>query len=212
NYGAGLTFAATTVTNIETFTLADGANYKLILNDATNTDGLAIDGHLLSAGRVATIDGSAETGAALTVTSGAANDSLTGGGGADHLDGGAGNDTLKGNGGDDFLFGGVGDDNLTGGTGADTFAFSLGDTGKDKIADFKLAEGDILEFSNVLDGPGNDIQDLMAAGVTAVGSAGNCVVSWNGGASTVTLTGVGGTVASLSDLATLLGPQLHVTH
>ena len=55
-------------------------------------------------------------------------------------------------------------------------------------------------------------QDLMAAGVTAVGSAGNCVVSWNGGASTVTLTGVGGTVASLSDLATLLGPQLHVTH
>jgi hypothetical protein len=38
------------------------------------------------------------------------------------------------------------------------------------------------------------------------------VISWNGGASTVTLTGVGGTVASVNDLATLLGAQLHVTH
>jgi hypothetical protein len=45
-----------------------------------------------------------------------------------------------------------------------------------------------------------------------VGSAGNCVVSWNGGASTVTLTGVGGAVTSITDLATLLGPQLQVTH
>jgi Ca2+-binding RTX toxin-like protein len=212
NYGAGLTFAATTVTNIETITLADGFNYKLTLDDATNTTGLTIDGHLLSAGRIVTIDGTAETGASLTVTSGAANDVLTGGGGADHLTGGAGIDTLKGNGGADFLFGGVGDDTVTGGTGADTFTFSLSDTGKDKVTDFKLAEGDILEFSNVLDGAGNDIQDLMAAGVTAAGSGGNCVVSWNGGASTVTLTGVGGTVANLSDLATLLGPQLHVTH
>ncbi len=64
----------------------------------------------------------------------------------------------------------------------------------------------------MLDGPGSDIQDLLAAGVTAVGSGGTCIVSWNGGASTVTLTGIGGTVTSLSDLATLLGPQLHVTH
>ena len=159
-----------------------------------------------------TIDGSAETSAGLTVTSGAANDVLTGGAGGDHLSGGIGTDTIKGNAGADFLFGGIGDDTLTGGIGADTFTFSLADAGKDKVTDFKLAEGDILEFSNVLDGPGNDIQDLIDAGVTASNSAGRCEITFNGGASTVTLTGVGGSVASVADLATLLGPQLHVTH
>jgi surface adhesion protein len=158
------------------------------------------------------VDGSAETSAALTVTGGAGNDALTGGAGMDHLVGGGGNDVLKGNGGDDFLFGGLGSDTLTGGIGADTFTFNLAESGKDKVTDFKLAEGDVLEFSNVLDGVGNDIQDLIAAGVTATGSGGNCVVSWNGGVSTVTLTGVGGTVTSIAELATLLGPQLHVTH
>jgi hypothetical protein len=80
------------------------------------------------------------------------------------------------------------------------------------VSDFNLGQGDVLEFSNVLDGAGSDLQDLIDAGVTALGSAGNCVVSWNGGASTVTLTGVGGAVTSITDLATLLGPQLQVTH
>jgi Ca2+-binding RTX toxin-like protein len=212
NYASGVTFTATTVVNVEAINLADGFSYKLTLNDATNTAGLHVDGHLLSAGRTVTIDGSAETSATLTVDGGAGNDVLTGGAGADHLNGGGGNDVIKGNAGGDFLFGGAGDDTLTGGTGADTFTFNLADTGKDKVTDFKLAEGDILEFSNVVDGAGNDIQDLIAAGVTAIGSGGNCVVSWNGGASTVTLTNVGGAVANLSELAALLGSQLYVTH
>jgi Ca2+-binding RTX toxin-like protein len=212
NYSSGVTFTATTLVNVETITLADGFSYKFTLNDATNTTGLGVDGSLLSATRALTIDGSAETGAALSVTGGAGNDTLTGGAGGDHLVGGAGNDAIKGNAGIDLLFGGAGDDTLTGGAGADTFTFSLADAGKDKVTDFKLAEGDILEFSNVLDGPGDDIGDLAAAGVTAVGSGGNCVITFNGGASTVTLTGVGGSVASLSDLATLMGPQIHVTH
>jgi Ca2+-binding RTX toxin-like protein len=182
------------------------------LHDATNAAGLTIDGSLLSAGRVLTVDGAAETSASLTATSGAGNDVLTGGGGDDLLTGGAGNDTLNGNAGADLLFGGVGNDTLTGGLGADTFRFDQADAGKDTVKDFKLAESDVLEFTHVLDGAGSDIQDLIDAGFTAKGSGGNCVISWNGGTSTVTLTGVGGAVADINGLATLLGPQLHVSH
>jgi Ca2+-binding RTX toxin-like protein len=212
NYAAGITLGATTLTHVENITLGDGFNYRLILNDATNESGLTVDGSAIAAAHVIWIDGSAEANAPLTVTGGAGNDTLIGGGGMDHLVGGAGNDTIRGNGGIDFLFGGLGGDTLTGGSGKDTFSFSVTDTGKDRVTDFKLAEGDILEFTHVVDGPGNDIQDLIAVGVTATGSGLNCVVSWNGGASSVTLTGVGGSVHSINDLATLLGSQLHVTH
>jgi Ca2+-binding RTX toxin-like protein len=212
NYAAGITFTATTLTNVETITVADGNSYKFTLNDATNATTLDIDGSLLSATRVLTVIGTAETGAALTATGGAGNDSLTGGGGGDTLSGGLGNDTLTGNGGGDTLSGGFGNDTLTGGTGPDIFQLRFADTGKDTITDFKLIEGDRLEFTQILDGPGNDIQDLIDAGFSAVGSAGNCVITWNGGASTLTLTGVGGTVTSMNDLATLLGPQLQVSH
>jgi Ca2+-binding RTX toxin-like protein len=205
-------FTATTLTDVETITLADGNSYKFTLHDATNVAGLNIDGSLLSATRTMTVDGAAETSATLTLTGGAGNDTLTGGGGDDLLTGGAGNDTLNGNAGTDLLFGGVGDDALTGGTGADTFQLRFADIGKDTVKDFKLVEGDTLEFTQVLDGAGNDLQDLIDAGFTASNAAGNCVISWNGGTSTVTLTGVGGTVTSMNDLSTLLGPQLLVSH
>ncbi len=212
DYAAGVIFGAKTLINVEEIDLAAGNSYKLTLHDATDTSSLTVDGSLLGAGDAMSVNGGSETASPLTLIGGAGGDMLLGGGGSDVLRGGAGADTIKGNGGADFLFGGTGDDTLTGGAGADTFTFSLADAGKDKVTDFKLAEGDILEFSNVLDGPGSDIGDLVAAGVTASGSGGNCTISWNGGASSVTLTGVGGSVTSLSDLATLLGPQLHVTH
>ncbi|WP_459856227.1 beta strand repeat-containing protein [Dongia sp. agr-C8] len=212
NYAAGVVFSATTLTNVETITVADGNSYKLTVNDATNAAGLSIDGALLSATRVLTVIGTAETSAALSATGGAGNDSLTGGAGVDTLTGGAGNDTLVGNGGGDTLVGGAGNDTMTGGTGADTFQFRFAELGKDTVTDFKLVEGDRLVFTQVLDGAGNDIQDLIDAGFSAVAAAGNCVISWNGGASTLTLTGVGGSVASMNDLGTLLGPQLQVTH
>ncbi len=165
NYSAGVVFTATTLTNVETITLADGNSYKLTLHDATNAAGLTIDGSLLSATRTMNVDGAAETSASLTATGGSGNDTLTGGGGGDILTGGAGNDTLNGNAGADHLFGGIGNDTLTGGTGADTFHFALADLGKDTVKDFKLAEGDSLEFTQVLDSPGNDIQDLIDAGL-----------------------------------------------
>jgi Ca2+-binding RTX toxin-like protein len=212
NYASGVTFNATTVTNIETITIADGNNYKLTLHDATNTTGLTIEGSALGSTHTLYIDGSAETSAPLTVHGGAGGNTEIGGAGNDLLTGGAGNDILTGNAGADVLVGGAGNDTLTGGAGADTFQFSLADAGKDKVADFSLAQGDVLTFSHVVDGPGSDIQDLIDAGVTATGSGGNCVISWNAGASTVTLVGVGGSVTSVNDLATLLGAHLQVTH
>ncbi len=211
-YASGLNFGLTTVTNVELIVLSDGGSYRLILNDATNQDGLTIDAAALSRGNTLTVNGAAETASSLTVFGGASNDSLTGGVAADRLNGAAGNDILAGNGGADLLDGGAGNDALIGGTGADTFRMSLSDVGKDRINDFKLVEGDILELAQVVDGPGSDLQDLIEAGVTARGVGGSCTITWNGGISNITLVGVGGAVNSLSDLAALLGPQLHVTH
>src|SRR5262249_8562713 len=65
NYTAGVTFNATTVVNVETIQLASGNNYKLTLDDATNTAGLTVDAGTLAAANALTLDGSAETSAAL---------------------------------------------------------------------------------------------------------------------------------------------------
>ena len=74
------------------------------------------------------------------------NDQLLADGGANGLIGGAG---------DDFLLGGLGRDELTGGTGADRFRFSFttesGVTAatRDVVHDFRHAEGDHLDFSQM---------------------------------------------------------------
>lgn len=92
------------------------------------------------------------------LSGGAGTDRLLGGGGADTLAGGTGDDDLFGGAGADRLFGGsgadildggAGNDILNGGTGADSFLFAAG-TGQDRITDFRLAEGDILQLSSAL--------------------------------------------------------------
>ncbi|MEE1926387.1 immunoglobulin-like domain-containing protein [Pseudomonas sp. 147P] len=80
------------------------------------------------------------------------NDILDGGAGNDILLGGSGNDTLLGGDGNDLLFGGKGNDTMTGGNGADTFIWKAGDTGNDVIKDFKAADGDRLDLSDLLQG------------------------------------------------------------
>ena len=75
------------------------------------------------------------------------NDVLIAGSGDNHLDGGAGNDILVGGAGNDILVGGTGHNTLTGGTGADTFKVGQGD---DHITDYKIAEGDKVDISSVL--------------------------------------------------------------
>ena len=78
------------------------------------------------------------------------------------LDGEAGvvNDVLVSNGDGEILIGGLGDDTLTGGGEGDIFVFNLGvDDGADTITDFDGAE-DALWFTDVVDGAGDDLQDV----------------------------------------------------
>lgn len=78
-------------------------------------------------------------------------DSLFGGSGNDDLFGGGGADRLWGGDGDDILDGGAGNDTLNGGAGAGAFLFAVG-SGRDRIVDFRVAEGDVLQISAALAG------------------------------------------------------------
>ncbi len=121
---------------------------------------------------------------------------LTGNGGANRLIGFAGADTL---------IGGLGDDLLYGGTEADVFFFSLlVDAGSDRIADFSRSE-DILHFSDVIDGPGNDVADIDTQILSIVneGAGGNVQVNFSNGADVIFTglgSGVAGNLASIADM------------
>ena len=82
---------------------------------------------------------------------------IEGGGGADVLSGGGGADFLRGDQGDDRLVGGLNNDRLEGGEGRDTFVFS-GNFERDRIGDFDVAGGDVIQFENVF----ADFNDLMS--------------------------------------------------
>ncbi len=110
-----------------------------------------------------------------TLSAGEGNDTLHGGTGNDVLNGGAGDDMLYGDEGNDTLFGdadndtlngGQGTDNLFGGTGADTFVFSAADLGSgvDRVRDFDIAEGDVIDISDLLtayDPLANALEDFV---------------------------------------------------
>lgn len=83
-----------------------------------------------------------------TLDGGSGQDLLYGDDGVDRLLGGAGNDSLFGGLGADILLGGEGDDRLTGGFGADQFhhAGTVAE-GRDLVADYQAAQGDLLVFS-----------------------------------------------------------------
>ena len=71
-------------------------------------------------------------------------------GGDDILKGGSGDDILYGQEGNDTLYGGEGHDVLIGGSGADTFALDAIGQGVDVIRDFGAEEGDVLDFSTLI--------------------------------------------------------------
>jgi Ca2+-binding RTX toxin-like protein len=96
DYSAGVTFGATTALNIESIVVADGNDYSLTLNNATNSKSLVVDGRALTTGNTLTLDGAAETTGVLTAFGGAGDDALTGGKGNDTFVGGAGGDTING--------------------------------------------------------------------------------------------------------------------
>ncbi|MCQ4346918.1 Ig-like domain-containing protein, partial [Pseudomonas stutzeri] len=90
---------------------------------------------------------------AVEITDGASTAwTILGGSTGSELSGSVGNDYISGGAGNDTLIGGEGDDILLGGTGADTFVWKAGDTGKDVIKDFNIAEGDRIDLSELLQG------------------------------------------------------------
>jgi VCBS repeat-containing protein len=117
DYSGGVTFNATTMTNVEKISLDGGHSYALTLNDANVAAGqnLSVNGSGLGAGDHFNFDGSAETDGTFTILGGAGNDTLTGGAGDDVIFAGDGTNTITGGGGRDIL---------TGGTGADTFVYN----------------------------------------------------------------------------------------
>ncbi|MFK7840399.1 MAG: VWA domain-containing protein [Bdellovibrionales bacterium] len=72
------------------------------------------------------------------------------GGGDDILKGGDGDDMLYGQEGNDTLYGGAGNDVLSGGSGKDTFMLDAIGQGIDVIRDFGSEEGDVLDFSSMI--------------------------------------------------------------
>jgi trimeric autotransporter adhesin len=120
-----LAFNATTMTFIETLRLSTGHSYDLTLHEATLASGesMWIDGNLLGAGDVLTLDLSAETNGFYTVSGGAGDDVITGPSNGDshiHLEGG-GDDTFTGGpgNGNDIHMGAelTAADTITGGSG-----------------------------------------------------------------------------------------------
>ncbi|ARS27589.1 hypothetical protein KC8_09820 [Sphingomonas sp. KC8] len=82
----------------------------------------------------------------------------------DWIEGGAGADTLRGFGGDDTLIGRGGNEDLYGGSGADTFVFRAVDVGNgiDTLRDFSMADNDVIDLRDVLDGGFDPMTDALS--------------------------------------------------
>ena len=132
-------------------------------------------------------------------------------------------DTIDGGLGDDWIHGGIGNDVLTGGGGNDTFDFNLwgkgtgpmgnGD-GNDEIKDWNKAN-DVLSFHNVLDGAGNDHQDLVDSITNITNDGTNTTIHFTNGANLqidgIVATG-GTTSAQLDSLVNNAATQIVVAH
>lgn len=127
----------------------DGTDTLSSIENATGSMG---DDTLTGNGGANVLDGGAGND---RLAGGGGNDRLLGGDGSDSLEGGAGNDALGGGSGDDVLIGGRGADVLTGDAGADQFVFrdlaesTAGSAGRDTIADFSHAQGDLIDLSGL---------------------------------------------------------------
>jgi len=97
-----------------------------------------------------------------TLYGGNGNDALRGDAGNDILYGEAGLDNLYGMDGNDTLYGGAGVDTIYGGTGADTFVFQTTglDGSIDYVKDFRVADGDKIDISNILVGFTAGVSDI----------------------------------------------------
>ncbi|WP_440466813.1 retention module-containing protein [Pseudomonas sp. YH-1] len=196
-------FSTSTPVTVGNDHLVGGAGNDILFGDVINTDQLAWAGHAAGTHNGQGFQGLVDY---LTATNGTAPTAATISnyiiqhadqlnvagdtrGGDDILEGGAGNDLMFGQGGNDKLIGGPGDDIMYGGTGADEFIWKSGDTGHDVIKDFNIAEHDVLNFADLLQGEAATASSLahyltfsVAAGTTTIG-----VSPTSGGAVTQTV-------------------------
>ncbi|MFK8399488.1 retention module-containing protein [Pseudomonas sp. BGr12] len=183
-------FSTSTPVSVGNDHLVGGAGNDIMFGDVINTDQLAWAGHAAGTHNGQGFQGLVDY---LTATNGTAPTAATISnyiiqhadqlnvagdmrGGDDTLEGGAGNDLMFGQGGNDKLIGGPGDDIMYGGTGADEFIWKSGDTGHDVIKDFNIAEHDVLNFADLLQGEAATASSLahyltfsVNAGTTTVG-------------------------------------------
>ncbi|HEY2069614.1 MAG TPA: calcium-binding protein [Rhizomicrobium sp.] len=127
DYSAGVTLAASTLTNVEALVLGKGHDYVLTTVDATVAAGtaLTVNAEGLAAANSVTFDGSAETDGVFHLDGGAGNDTLTGGAGADNFN------LVKG--GEDTVHGGAGNDYIALGASFDAGDTIDGGAGNDRI-------------------------------------------------------------------------------
>jgi Ca2+-binding RTX toxin-like protein len=182
DYGGGVTFNATTVVAVETIVLADGNNYKLTLDNATNAASLTVDATALGAGHALILNGAAETSNTLTAIGGAGDDSLTGGGGNDLFVGGAGADTMVGKGGIDTA-------SYADATAAITVDLTTpgnntGDAAGDQLTEIEIVLGS--DYGDTLVGDGNANQLVGGLGDdTLSGGAGSDILQAGAGNDTI---------------------------
>ena len=161
DYSAGVTFGATTMTNVETLYLVKGFSYNLTMNAATVASGdtLTVRAVSLGVSDTVTFDGSADVaGGNFVISTGDGNDVLTGGNGDDTFRSGSGNDTIHGGGGDDVVNMGnalTASDTIDGGTGNNTLlldgaygtGLTFGSTTMTNIQVMKLEAGHDYNFT-----------------------------------------------------------------
>ncbi|NCC20839.1 MAG: type I secretion C-terminal target domain-containing protein [Alphaproteobacteria bacterium] len=99
--------------------------------------------------------------------------------GNDVIYGWNGNDTISAGDGDDSLYGNAGANILTGGLGADTFVFEAATAfdAADWIQDFSLADGDVIDLSDILSGSFNPLTDNIANFVQIAGAVSDSLLS-----------------------------------
>lgn len=169
DYSGGLTFAASTMHNIDVIQLHPGNDYDLTLaGSSLPANRLLIRGDHLGAGDTLTFDGEHAKGRL-------------------HMDSGAGDDTLTGGAFHDVLQGNLGADTMTGRGGADSFVYTAAAQSSlasmDHITDFDADQDNFVfpfQVTTVIAAQttANTAADLSVSGLSAHGAA---VVSVTGG-------------------------------
>jgi len=225
NYAAGLTFAATTMKDVEVISLTAGNSYKLTLTDANNSSTLTVDGSALGANTLF-LTASAEKNSALTAIGANGNDTLTGGGGNDSFTGGAGADRLTGGAGSDTANYGSSAAGITVNLNLASAQVSGGDANGDILSGIESIVGtnfaDKLTgnaAANALAGGGNNDTLIGGAGADSLdGGAGADTADYSGSKAGITIkfsggTGSGGdaTGDTLASIETVIGSKFNDT-